>query len=204
MADFALTAPVAKSRKSLPASLSSRSGLPGGTIANPSRPDKRAGMTGRTAGRMTVALGGFGLAMAPASLAEDGNARAIWISDPDGQNAVPLTDDPGTEDQPAWSPDGRQIVYAAFPKEGGSFDLWLMYADGSGRRRLTTTPANEIFPAWHPSGETIAYVTDVNGNFDIYSIDVRDGRTAPLVVSPEHEARPAWSRDGTKLAFTRC
>src|SRR2546430_1821986 len=78
-----------------------------------------------------------------------------------------------------------------------------MYADGRGRRRLTTTPANEIFPAWHPSGDTIAYVTDVNGNFDIYSIDVRDGRTAPLVVSPEHEARPAWSRDGTKLAFTR-
>src|SRR3989442_1388433 len=127
----------------------------------------------------------------------------IWIADPDGQNAVPLTDDRGTEDQPAWSPDGRQIVYAAFPKEGGSFDLWLMYADGSGRRRLTTTPANEIFPAWHPSGDTIAYVTDVNGNFDIYSIDVRDGRTAPLVVPPDHEARPAWSRDGTKLAFAR-
>src|SRR5881398_2611873 len=130
-------------------------------------------------------------------------ARNIWIVYPDGQNAVPLTDDPGTEDQPAWSPDGRQIVYAAFPKEGGSFDLWLMYADGSGRRRLTTTPANEIFPAWHPSGASIAYVTDVNGNFDIYTIDVRDGRTAPLVVSPDHEARPAWSRDGTKLAFTR-
>jgi len=241
-------------------------------------------MTGRTTGRLAVALGAFGLATASPSLAEDGTARAvvtagssampswtpdgthlvfhsrrkdakqhgvasrniwmvaadgsderqvtkgikdeyhpvlspdgkkllfvselngsrdIWIADPDGQNAVPLTDDPGTEDQPAWSPDGRQIVYSAFPKEGGSFDLWLMYADGSGRRRLTTTPANEIFPAWHPSGETIAYVTDVNGNFDIYSLDVRDGRTAPLVVSPDHEARPAFSRDGTKLAFTR-
>src|SRR5437868_6126937 len=130
-------------------------------------------MTGRTAGRMTVALGVFGLAMAPASLAEDGNARAVVTT--------------GSSAMPSWTADGRQIVYAAFPKEGGSFDLWLMYADGSGRRRLTTTPANEIFPAWHPSGETIAYVTDVNGNFDIYSLDVRDGRTAPLVVSPDHE-----------------
>ncbi len=127
-------------------------------------------------------------------VSELNGSRDIWIADLDGQNAVPLTDDPGTEDQPAWSPDGRQIVYAAFPKEGGSFDLWLMYADGSGRRRLTTTPANEIFPAWHPSGDTIAYVTDVNGNFDIYTIDVRDGRTAPLVVSPDHEARPAYGR----------
>src|SRR5256712_10414142 len=136
-------------------------------------------------------------------VSELNGSRDIWIADADGQNAVPLTDDPGTEDQPAWSPDGRQIVYAAFPKEGGSSALWLRYADGSGRRRLTTTPANEISPAWHPWGDAIAYVTDVNGSFDIYSIDVRDGRTAPLVVSPEHEARPAWSRDGTKLAFTR-
>jgi len=136
-------------------------------------------------------------------VSELNGSRDIWIADADGQNAVPLTDDPGTEDQPAWSADGRQIVYAAFPKEGGSFDLWLMYADGSGRRRLTTTPANEIFPAWHPSGASIAYVTDVNGNFDLYTIDVRDGRTAPLVVSPDQEVRPAFSRDGTKLAFVR-
>jgi dipeptidyl aminopeptidase/acylaminoacyl peptidase len=136
-------------------------------------------------------------------VSELNGSRDIWIADADGQNAVPLTDDPGTEDQPAWAPDSHQIVYAAFPKEGGSFDLWLVNTDGSGRRRLTTTPANEIFPAWHPSGETIAYVTDSGGNFDIYTITVRDGRTTPLVVSPDQEARPAWAPDGSKLAFAR-
>jgi len=136
-------------------------------------------------------------------VSEVNGSRDIWVADADGQNAVPLTDDPGTEDQPAWSPDSHQIVYTAFPKEGGSFDLWLMYADGSGRRRLTTTPANEIFPAWHPNGDAVAYVTDAGGNFDIYMITVRDGRTTPLVVSPDHEVRPAWSPDGTKLAFAR-
>ncbi|HZP42373.1 MAG TPA: hypothetical protein VFD84_12825 [Candidatus Binatia bacterium] len=136
-------------------------------------------------------------------VSEVNGSRDIWLADPDGQNAVPLTDDPGTEDQPAWAPDARQIAYAAFPKEGGSFDLWTMYSDGSRRRRLTTTPANEIFPAWSPSGELIAYVTDAGGNFDIYTIDVRDGRTTPIVVSPDNEARPAWSPDGTKIAFSR-
>src|SRR6058998_1142122 len=85
-------------------------------------------------------------------VSELNGSRDIWLADADGQNPVPLTDDPGTEDQPAWSPDGHQIAYAAFPKEGGSFDIWLVNADGSGRRRLTTTPANELFPAWHPDG----------------------------------------------------
>jgi len=76
-------------------------------------------------------------------------------------------------------------------------------ADGSGRRRLTTTPANELFPAWHADGTHLVYVTDASGNFDLYQIDVRDGRTTPLVVSPDHEARPAFSPDGAKLAFSR-
>jgi WD40-like Beta Propeller Repeat len=136
-------------------------------------------------------------------VAEINGSRDVWISDAEGQNPVPLTDDPGTEDQPAWSPDSRRIAYAAFPKEGGSFDLWVVNVDGSGRRRLTTTPANEIFPAWHPNGEDIAYVTDASGNFDLYRMSVRDGATSPLVVSPDHEARPAWSPDGGKLAFAR-
>jgi TolB protein len=136
-------------------------------------------------------------------VSEVNGSRDIWIADADGQNAVPLSDDPGTEDQPAWAPDSRRIAYAAFPKEGGSFDLWIVNADGSNRRRLTTTPANEIFPAWHPNGEDLAYVTDASGNFDLYRMAVRDGGTSPLVVSPAQEARPAWSPDGTKLAFAR-
>jgi TolB protein len=136
-------------------------------------------------------------------VSEVNGSRDVWIADADGQNAVPLTDDPGTEDQPAWASDSRRIVYAAFPKEGGSFDLWAVNADGSNRRRLTTTPANEIFPAWHPNGEDIAYVTDASGNFDLYRMTLRDGATSPLVVSPAQEARPAWSPDGTKLAFAR-
>src|SRR5436189_2766358 len=136
-------------------------------------------------------------------VSELNGSRDIWIADADGQNAVPLTDDPGTEDQPAWSADGRQIVYAAFPREGGSFDIWLVNADGSGRRRLTTTPANELFPAWHPDGMHLVYVTDASGNFDLYQIDVRDGRTTPLVVSADHKARPAYSTLRTKPAYSR-
>jgi hypothetical protein len=41
-------------------------------------------------------------------------------------------------------------------------------------------------------------VTDADGNFDLYAVDVKDGRTAPRVVSPDHEARPQLSPDGTK------
>src|SRR5216110_1776732 len=40
-------------------------------------------------------------------VSELNGSRDIWLADADGQNPVPLTDDPGTEDQPAWAPAGR-------------------------------------------------------------------------------------------------
>jgi dipeptidyl aminopeptidase/acylaminoacyl peptidase len=121
----------------------------------------------------------------------------------DGTNPVPLTDDPGVEDHPAWSPDGTQVVYATFPKDGGNFDLWVMNSDGSGKHRLTSAAANEIFPSWHPGGEVIAYVTDASGHFDIFGVRLADQTTFPIITGPDQDVRPAWSRDGTKVAFAR-
>jgi TolB protein len=136
-------------------------------------------------------------------VSEANGTRDLWLMPALDAVPVPLTDDAGLEEHPAWSPDGERIVYTAFPKEGGSFDLWVINRDGSGKRRLTFTAANEIFPAWHPDGETIAYVTDAGGSFDLYALRLRNETTYPLVTGPDHEVRPAWSPDGTKLAFAR-
>ncbi|MBI5463808.1 MAG: PD40 domain-containing protein, partial [Ignavibacteriales bacterium] len=51
-------------------------------------------------------------------------------------NGVPvvLVDDGG--DYPAWSPDGKKIVYTRTQQGDGA--LWIMNADGTGKRRLTS------------------------------------------------------------------
>jgi len=46
---------------------------------------------------------------------------------------VRLTDDGG--DYPAWSPDGKMIVYTR--TTAGDGGLWIMNAEGGGKRRLT-------------------------------------------------------------------
>lgn len=100
---------------------------------------------------------------------------------------------------PAWSPDGRQIVFSV--EQSGHTDLYLMNADGSGRRRLTTTPFDEGAPSFSADGRTIAFESNQDGNADIFVMGL-DGRPARKLTTDRAEDRaPAFSRDGRRLVF---
>jgi Tol biopolymer transport system component len=57
----------------------------------------------------------------------------VWKFEMPGNRHVRLTDDGG--DYPAWSPDGKMIVYTR--TTAGDGGLWIMNAEGGGKRRLT-------------------------------------------------------------------
>ena len=88
-------------------------------------------------------------------LVQDG--RAIYSVLPGGggkRSVARLTADArgALEDpQPAWSPDGKWIVFCQF--RTGSVersDLWVVGADGRGLRRLTSSPGLDMDPTWAP------------------------------------------------------
>ena len=51
---------------------------------------------------------------------------------------------------PAWSPDGRTIVFVSW--RDGNGEVYAMDADGSGPRNLTQDPANEVRLPGRPTG----------------------------------------------------
>jgi Tol biopolymer transport system component len=74
---------------------------------------------------------------------------------------VQLTDTPGWERDPAWSPDGRYIVFASAPASecqplqylgavNGGFDLYIMDKDGGQIDRLTFFSQGASQPVWWP------------------------------------------------------
>jgi Tol biopolymer transport system component len=84
----------------------------------------------------------------------------------DGSDQRNLTRKPGNEVGPAWSPDGRAIVFTAVPPGqplwvGGSRsasgpyrDVYVMNADGSEQRNLTHTRRRKNTPRpGRPTGE---------------------------------------------------
>ena len=78
----------------------------------------------------------------------------------DGTGERRLTDSPGLDTFPAWSPDGERIAFTS-DREGVNWELYTMDAEGKEPRRLRRTPQDESQPAWSPGGR-IAYVTDMN------------------------------------------
>ena len=111
---------------------------------------------------------------------------------------------------PAWSPDGRQLVFTGF--DGGLSDLYVINRDGTGLRRLTNDRYADLQPAWSPDGNTIAFVTDRGpetdfdllrfANMRIALYDLATGTVEPLPrMEQGKNINPAWSPDGRALAF---
>src|SRR5436190_974671 len=82
----------------------------------------------------------------------------------DGTGLARLTNSPGSDGEPAWSPDGTKI---AFDFHDGHFGIYVMNADGSGLTRLASNPTDDRVPAWSPDGGKIAFMSFRDGNWEI-------------------------------------
>jgi Tol biopolymer transport system component len=119
--------------------------------------------------------------------------RGIWVMNADGSGMTQLTF--GTDEGPAYSPDGGMIAYSHFESPGG---IVLMSTDGTYLRRLTSRIYDSA-PDWSPDGGKIAFVRNFN---QIYVVNV-DGTGGAALTRGGGATNPSWSPDGTKITFER-
>jgi TolB protein len=144
----------------------------------------------------------------------DGNAslEALWIMNADGSHPVQFTHPPLptsiADNSPAWSPDGKQILFARNHLVGQSYDdqaLFLINRDGTGLKQLTAWGHLEAGNGrWSPDGTRILFQSF--GSFpegsipQLYTI-LPDGTHLVQLTTNERNYEPAWSPDGTKMIF---
>src|SRR5262249_30220106 len=108
-----------------------------------------------------------------------------------------LTSDAGTEENPAWSPDGSQIAYDSDDGEAGNLDVWVMSSNGSGQKRVISSPALDAVPDWSPDSKQIVFASERSGktNRKIYIANA-NGSNVHLLAGPVQRGRqttlPSW------------
>lgn len=155
-------------------------------------------LPGKQADGGAIAEGRIAFARFPVA----GNA-SIYTTRPSGERPSQLLERQGQSlTEPAWSPDGRHLAFAAITDEqvGGIF---VASAAGKSVRRLTRVQSStsdtvlDAHPRWSPDSRRIA--------FHRY----RESGSTMHVVNPDGTAlqslgsgfEPSWSPDGKKIVF---
>ena len=128
--------------------------------------------------------------------ARDGEQKGIYVRNPDGVNEFRLTD--AADTSPVWSPDSDMIAFLS--RRGGGVDLFVMNSDGSEPRQLTDNDASEYQISWSPSGRQVLFVSEVDGNPEVYAVDL-ESTLVRLTTNKIRDDQPVWSPDGKQIAF---
>lgn len=101
------------------------------------------------------------------------------------------------EFEPAISPDGQFIAYTV--EKGGKFEVWMASVTGEN----PTFVALGRQPRFSPNGRQLAYTRiDLNGNEDIWKIDIGAGIAERMTDADEIDETADWSPDGQSIVFS--
>ncbi|MEE8148400.1 MAG: hypothetical protein V3T24_12400 [Longimicrobiales bacterium] len=124
----------------------------------------------------------------------------IHIIRADGSEEIRLTDDSARDHDPAWSPDGKSIVFAT--DREGNLEIYRMRLSDRRLQNLTAHASFDAQPAWSPDGSKIAFTSRRDGNDDIYVMNADGSGVRRITAGPESDVDPAWSADGARVLFS--
>ena len=128
-------------------------------------------------------------------------AGDLWVADHDGKNVRRLTTDPGSETNPAFSPDGSLIAFGA--QYEGNTDVYLVSVSGGVPKRLTWHPGPDFVQGFAPNGKAVLFASPRNAFNDrywqLYKVNLDPGFPEQLDIP--NGQRATYSPDGTRLAY---
>ena len=108
----------------------------------------------------------------------------IYIMNADGSDQKRLTNSPGYDGGPFFSPDGERVIWRHFQDNGMLADVYTMRLDGLDMRRLTDFASMSWAPYFHPSGEYVIFHSNKFGfaNCELFIVDGR-GEKEPVRIT---------------------
>jgi eukaryotic-like serine/threonine-protein kinase len=139
----------------------------------------------------------------------------IWLWDLIRRTLTRLTFAPANDSNPAWTPDGRRVIFSS--EQSGPRNIYSMAADGTGVvERLTDSPNLQQVVGVSPDGTRLIFVENMpKTGLDLMQLrlgaspsgspdhagSTESNRVVPLVQTPFTEQNGFVSPDGRWLAY---
>ena len=117
-----------------------------------------------------------------------------------GNTITQLTDDPGRDVMPVFSPDGKRIAFAS--DRSGSWDIYIIGVDGGQAVQVTDDDRQNIHPSFSPDGDRLVYASYGSGAGQWQMVVVElDKPGAKRFIGAG--LFPSWSPKGDRILFQR-
>jgi Tol biopolymer transport system component len=186
------------------------------TSTTTSEPTSTQTLTSEPSPTLTATITPFeqGAAIAYVTNKGDGKTFQVWLmtiaQTADGTFSIlsdrQLTSDEGDKSQPAWSPDGKKLLYVG-PSGGSSLGKDVFVLDLSDPTSfpmdISNLQGDDFDPAWSPDGSLVAFTNQGRFGTDIqmlYLVDA-DGKNPTHIVSNFRELEPSWTPDMEYIVY---
>ena len=122
----------------------------------------------------------------------------------DGSGQTRLTNYPGVDQFPDWSPNGQEIAFRR------DTDIYVLELRSGETRRLTNAPPLNQMPAWSPNGKQLAFMSTRDGYPSVFVMNA-DG-SGQRNLTPKNAGdrdadwisrAPSWSTTGGRSTSCR-
>ena len=132
-------------------------------------------------------------------IVSDDDGSQAWVHQPGEDEASRISSLSADARTPRWSPDQTKIAWIS---DGGKTELMVYDLESQGVSSLVSNVDAEQPPVWAPASDRIAYVSEEEGEPDIYMVTLESRQKTRLTFSPQRERVGDWSPDGEWLVFT--